>query len=300
MKRVGALTSGVLVLVALTAREAGGPVGPDAVWRPSTQVVAGIRQVCDQYSVPKLGVCFSEEMARQAKLAAVAFTRSIHNEGWLDAFRNTGRVGLAYVEYPFRANNNQGCLLVNGSPALLDVDDSERWPREEMKADPAWRELLAAKPNAAIFPGDRAGVRGPVAIQYGDGAQQFIVDYTVVDGCHACAVLALAFFGFEFNAKGRLSSVEYLGLQTAPQGVLAGTVFPVRVRAAEKFGVALDGAASVWSLPQPPAEWILRSLGPSEGLWKFEVVGAGTTQMTVRRGAQDLVLKVMAAPGLRR
>jgi hypothetical protein len=265
-----------------------------------------MRKACEPSPPAKFGECLVEQMAKQAPAPAVAFAHALHDEGWMRDFRRAGRVDIAYVLYPFRANENQGWLLVNGSPSLLDVDDFKRLPKAEMKSDLAWGRLIAQKPNAALFPGDRSGTIHPVAIVYPDGAQAVVVDYKVTDGCHACAVLGWVYFGFEFNPKGRFVYSHYLGLVSAAsdEGKSGAPPWPIQARSGQKFAIVLRPGAA-WSLDQPPADWIIKDAGSAgEGSnspkWNFEIVGGGTTKLTLRSGSDELVLKVVAAPGLRR
>jgi hypothetical protein len=61
---------------------------------------------------------------------AAAFARSVDGPGSLRAPRAAGRVDVAFAEYPLHANEYQVCLLVNGTPAPIDVDEVQRvWPR---------------------------------------------------------------------------------------------------------------------------------------------------------------------------
>jgi hypothetical protein len=283
---------------ACAAKEAIGPVGPDAVWQPPAGFVESLHKTCD--SAPKFGDCAAKLILERAPAPAAAFSRTIHYDGWLRDFREVGRVDIAYVDYPFHANENQGWVLVNGSPALVDVDDFKKLPQADMKSDPAWGRLVAQKPNATLFPGGRAGNLYPVALINPDGSEEFIVNYKIVDGCHACAVLGEAFFSFEFNQKGKFVYANYSGLAVAgTEGWNAGApAWPVRSRSGQKFTLSLPGTD--WAIEQPPADWIVRTAGLTEQGEQFEVAGAGITQMTLRRGSEHLILKFVSAPGLRR
>ena len=68
--------------------------------------------------------------------AAVAFARRVDRQGYLVAFRETGRVDVAFAEYPFLANENAVCLLVNGTPPAIDVDDLSGLDRRALAANP--------------------------------------------------------------------------------------------------------------------------------------------------------------------
>ena len=287
-------------------------VGPDAVFQPGPDFMTSVHKACD--SASDFGTCLAAEMSKVAPPLAVAFTKSIRNEGWMTAYRSTGRIDVASVTYPFRANENRGWLLVNGNPDRIDVDDQRKLPLKLMKDDSSWSHLLASKPKAALFPGDRFSLTDPVAIHRGNGAQLFIVNYRVKDGCHACEVLGYAFFGFNFDAKGKFQGADFLGFQTPANPNLVPPR-PIPVHSSEKFELILpwDSQGEFdWSLVQPGADHIIRLTGNQNDserhvqIWGFSVVGSGATQVVLkyssRKSSDSTVLPLMikAAPGLGR
>jgi hypothetical protein len=289
----------LLVLLAAGKKDArlDSPVGADAVWQPAAQFIEGVRKTCGRD-------CFVQQMASAAPPAAVEFTKSIHGEGWLRDFRKVARVDIAWVEYPFRANENQGWLLVNGTPPLVDVDNLQKLPKSQMEENPAWSKLIAQSPRATLFPGDRTSTIDPVAIVYPDGSQQFVVAYKVLDGCHACAQLGVAFLAWEFNPKGKLTETEFLDVVPPPSA--GAPARPIHIHAGQMFTLALKADAKhEWTLAQAPARWILRSVSQTTSKetstvsWIFEAISNGSTQMTLGcSSGESLVLRIIAAPGL--
>ena len=69
--------------------------------------------------------------------------------GFISAWRPLGKAALATVTYPFRANTNEGTLLIGSDGAAIDVDEGS--VREEDRATPAWRAFAAAHPDAMPF-----------------------------------------------------------------------------------------------------------------------------------------------------
>jgi hypothetical protein len=101
----------VIAFASLVAAQAPG-VGKDAEWNPSAKTITGIKRQCAEKRAPDFGKCFVDSMSQAgASPQAVAFARSTDNTGYLAHFVKMGRVDLAYVHYPFRANENQGWLL---------------------------------------------------------------------------------------------------------------------------------------------------------------------------------------------
>jgi hypothetical protein len=153
---------------------------------------------------------------RQAEASpeAVAFSQGLNGEGYLQNIRTTSKVGVAYVVYPFRANENVACLLVNGSPPLIDVDRLEALPQNQMKTDATYRALATSKPNMTLWPGVRDDASNPVTVRTlaGNG-QRFVIHYFLQDGCHACARIGQATYGFDFDESGRFLGIRFLGVE---------------------------------------------------------------------------------------
>lgn len=191
------------------------PVSAKALWQPGMSMIQEMREKCGAAGTAA-GECFAAEMRRSgASEAAVAFTNLIGNTGYLRDFREAGRVDVAYVNYPFRANENQGCLLVNGEPAVIDVDDVSKLSSEELMKNKQYAALAAKHPNAALFPGDRSGTGYPQMESLDGGGQRFIVGYWLTDGCHACARLGSARVAFDFDNRGKLIGRKLIGVGPA-------------------------------------------------------------------------------------
>lgn len=192
------------------------PVRVDAraQWQPDAAVLQQARMSCPNLSFPALGECFARAMQRYgASPEAVAFTHAITNEGYLHIFVPAGRVDIAFVTYPFRANENEGCLLVNGTPLQVDVDNLRALPQTDMRRDPAYRALAASYPNASLFPGDRTDRRTVVAGTTPEGGQRFLVQYMLLNGCHACARVAFPRFAFDFDDAGNFLGIKFVELR---------------------------------------------------------------------------------------
>jgi len=83
------------------------PVDDQAVWNPSLHKLSSIREKCGRGDPGTINNCFLSKMeSARASLQAVAFAKSFAGTAlaYLRAFRKTGPVDIAYVEYAFRAN----------------------------------------------------------------------------------------------------------------------------------------------------------------------------------------------------
>jgi putative hemolysin len=196
-------------------------IGADAVWQPGMQFMQSVRQACSNAG-SKYGDCLISQMpGAGAPAKAVAFSKLLEKEsdgqiGYMTDFRKTGRVDTAYVYYPIRANENQGCLLVNGSPQIIDVDDLKLLTEDTMKSDPSYAALASKNPDVTIFPGDRGGTAYPKVEALPQGGQRFIVSYYLLKGCHACARLGTASFGFDFDSAGKFRGTRFLRVSKLP------------------------------------------------------------------------------------
>jgi len=216
------------IALALSIIAAGGPipmraadtaeypaVTSRAVWQADTETFQKARTAClNTAQSQNVNDCFAQQMQKAgASSEALTFMKRLHNDAYLAKFQETGRVSIAWIMYPFRANTNTGCLLVNGTPSLVDIDDLSRLPRAKLKSDPGWVTLIAKHPQATLWPGDRSGMTGVKVESLPGGGQRFVADYLVLEGCHACARLARVHYAFEFDDMGRLLGARFVDLQ---------------------------------------------------------------------------------------
>ncbi|HEX4166417.1 MAG TPA: protease inhibitor I42 family protein [Bryobacteraceae bacterium] len=270
--------------------------GQSAVWHPPANFRDTVLAACNN-----AGAGFGECLARQMKVAgasadALAFTHVIHNNGYIEAFRPVAQVSVAEVLYPFRANENYGNFLVNGQPPAIDVDDLTRLPAEAMKESPRYRQVAAGHPQASLWPGDRSTPNTLLALLFADGSQQFIADYRIQDGCHACAVLGQAFFGFSFDKSGKFTRVDFAGFNPRYSFSRITTQKFFQLKPATTFTVVLPGNS--WSLSPLTKPGHLQALGrkyqsPNE-LWTFRTVSTGETTLHFTDPTQRILVTVRA------
>ncbi len=194
-------------------------VGPNTVWRPGKQSIQGIMQKCGSFHSSELNACFLKEMrAKGASSEAVAFSRTLYENsngliGFLRRFRKAGKVDTAYVEYVFRANENLACYLVNGTPALIDVDNFKLLAMDSLENDSRYKALEARYPKLSIWPGDRFTGREPLVQTLPQAGQRFIVSYWLQNGCHACERIGEVQFAFDFDRAGKLLGTRLISVE---------------------------------------------------------------------------------------
>jgi hypothetical protein len=188
-----------------------------ALFQPGMSMMQAARDTCSKGPGEQFGACFVEQMkAAGASPEAVAFMHAIHDNGFMRDFKDTGAVDIAFVNFPFAANENQHCMLINGTPTVIDVDDYSVIPRDNLPKNSDYATLKKHYPNIAVFPGDRNGTDFIHETKTPGGGQQFLVPYVLVNGCHACARVGALDLAFEFDKSGK-----FLGAKVAKVGELS-------------------------------------------------------------------------------
>jgi predicted secreted protein len=284
-----------------------------AVWNPPADAVAAIRQKCGEADPTHIERCFLNEMkSAGASAEALAFAESLATPlgvVYLRAFRHVERVDVAYIEYAFRANELEGVLLVNGNPSPIDVDDDRFTIDSEMKKNAAYAALAEQYPHISVWPGDRFDNKLPTVTSVGWGTQTFLEQYTLRDGCHACAEIGTATLAFTFDTEGNFQSARVSNVTAAAAAAPRAATIPssstgfdvasgveeIRVLAGKQFSITLIANRTTgysWRLPTPPDPAMLKQISneyhaadsgavgaPGEEVWTFESVGKGVVQL---------------------
>ncbi|HEY4950001.1 MAG TPA: protease inhibitor I42 family protein [Candidatus Acidoferrales bacterium] len=288
-------------------------VGAAAVWNPPADTLAALRLKCGEADPTHIERCFLNEMkAAGASPEALAFAESLATSlgvVYLRAFRHVERVDVAYIEYAFRANELEGVLLVNGNPTPIDVDDDRFTIDAEMRKNAAYAALAEPYPHISVLPGDRFDDKLPTVTSIGWGTQSFLVQYTLRDGCRACAEIGTATVAFNFDTQGNFQSARVSNVTAAAAAApraaaippsstgfdVAGGVEQIRVLAGKQFSITLSANHTTgygWRLPTPPDPGTLKQISneyhaadsgavgaPGEEVWTFEAAGTGTVQL---------------------
>ncbi|HEU0157152.1 MAG TPA: hypothetical protein VFQ82_13850 [Stellaceae bacterium] len=199
--RQSGLVAAMLAMFAAAPAAAVMPVTAAAVWRPDSGFMARFHAQCDARRGAAFSACFVDAMRRAgANAAAVDFTRRLDGEALLQSLDHTrGPIAVAHVFYPFRANQNDAWLLVNGTPALIDVDNHKFLALDALRTALPYREIERHFPNVSFWPGDRGRAEPQIRM----AGQEIVVDYLLRDQCHACAIIGEVRFAFDFDHAGR-------------------------------------------------------------------------------------------------
>jgi len=209
---VGAMAAGVAA-----QRRESQKFDASSIYQPGMTQMQMARAACDMKKGLEVQACFVEQMKKGgAPAPAVAFMHAIENNGFMRDFKDTGKVDIAFVYYVYRANENQGCLLVNGTPSIVDVDDYKLVPgRAELAKDPQYAALQKKEPNLIVFPGDRDGMKFITASHTASGGQRFVVPY-ILSKCHACAHAGELNVAFEFDSNGKFLGAKIASVKALP------------------------------------------------------------------------------------
>lgn len=216
----------LICLACFTLPAWGGPksasrVDSHAQWQAGTSFIAEVHEACAKVPYPKFQDCYFDQMQRSgASPQAVAFSQQLVKEdpglmGFMRDFRNAGRVDVAYVVCPFRANENDVWLLINGSPPIIDVDNLSRLPQDQLAENPTYMNIAKEYPNVDLWPGDRAGTKDLAVSKRSGGGQRFVVSYYLQNGCHACARVGSAAFAFDFDSTGKFLGASLLEVKAS-------------------------------------------------------------------------------------
>jgi hypothetical protein len=183
--------------------------GPSDVWMPSRDATTALHQC-----VSANWTCVAQVMQQEGASAdAMAFYQLT---GWFLAdIQNTGLVQLGTVFNPWAANENDQPVLLGGIPAVVLPHIAAQTDNFEGTVEHAdgYDALKAAHPNIMFW------APGPKFVEMDmtdDGGQSFVFDYRLLDGCHACAILAYARFAFDFGPDGTNEGTRFLGLIPNP------------------------------------------------------------------------------------
>src|SRR6202049_4346175 len=187
----------------------------NVVFAGDTKFVDAVKATCQDPHADKLQDCFAEEMKKAgASAAAVEFSKQLGEPGFVRDFRAAGAVDIAYVLYPYRANENQSWLIVNGTPPVIDVDNSKlvTIAARALKNNATYTALARAHPDASPWPGDRYSPETPVVEMGANGGVHIIVNYRLGEKCRSCPVLGHAWYSFEFDAKGIFAGARLMAI----------------------------------------------------------------------------------------
>jgi hypothetical protein len=189
-------------------------VSPSAIWTPDDDDLADIVQACQTEA--DYNKCFVDQMGDFASSDAVSFSQSLLEQtpraGYLKELREAGPVDLGIVAYPGAAGFTRGWVLVNGTPAIVNVDDLKLLPQAAMENDSQFKALQTKYPKIRLSVDDdhRKADIMPQIVPLGKGSQRFVIDYALKEPCLTCPAIAHASFGFDFEPTGKFLGARFI------------------------------------------------------------------------------------------
>jgi hypothetical protein len=196
-----------------------------AVWQVTPEFIATAPMACEKAN--DNAECLMGQMVKAgAPAAAVSFTRALYGQsrdkqgggdfGVMTGFHKQGKLAFGWIRYPMRANTNNGLLLLNGDPAIVNLEDLTLLDTKTMKASTQFQNVQATYPKVDVWPGDRDGKTWPEAQAGPNGGTQFVLLYPLRNGCHACARGGSAIFTWNFDARGKFLGTTFVGMLAPP------------------------------------------------------------------------------------
>jgi hypothetical protein len=195
-------------------------IGEEAIWNAGPEDLGAISQACKITDATRYRDCFIEQMGEYASSDAVAFTQMLASQksphlGFLAGLREYGVVDLGYVAYPEDGKMRQGWALLNGIPAVINLDDVTVLPKSAMEKDAQYDALRQGHPQVQLVVNDdqrKAGSSPQIERLPGEG-ERFVVPYSLQEPCARCAPLAQAIFAFDFNDAGKFVGIKFLRVE---------------------------------------------------------------------------------------
>jgi len=181
-------------------------IGSGSVWEP----------LLDEATLARLHECGGDRpsecvtaimQSSGASSQAIEFFKM--TRWFLSDFQEMGTVDLGRIVDPWRANDNVQYAFLNGSPLVVYPEEEVRPAAIEL--DPNYDALVPSFPNLSLWPGDSVFEVLGVSEQ---GGQRFVLEFSLVDGCHACGTGHFARVAFDFALDG-----TYGGVSSRPLGL---------------------------------------------------------------------------------
>jgi predicted secreted protein len=306
------VVSYVLILVPTGySQQANTKINSDAIWSPATSNMNDISTGCGYLRNEDLYACFIKKMqAANASDRAVEFAKLLGGRGYMKTFKPAGIVDIAYVHYPFEKEKREGCIIVNGNPALVDADDFSLLNLNELENNPDYVQLEKKYSHISLFAGDRKSNGYPLQETLPGQGERIVVNYELRDGCSSCELIGYADFGFDFDSTGNYMGEKFISVKKSvildsvliedrnPRNVFSNPSQAIEVSEGEVFVIALLSNHSTgfkWELAEPLDENVVTLLGsnfliPNETLpnaagketWSFRAKSKGATVIKFR------------------
>ncbi|WP_338492941.1 hypothetical protein VRB95_06765 [Erwinia aphidicola] len=126
-------------------------------------------------------------------LKSVQYLAENDETGYVAKFTKEGPIGIAVIEYPFRANTNSGILLIPSIGEPIDIEDFQ----DRIKTDSTWLVFEKQHPDSAPW--------SPATLEkkeQRDNGINLIFSYSIKN-CHACDDIGSLYVSYNFTNDGK-------------------------------------------------------------------------------------------------
>ncbi|MBF0555287.1 MAG: hypothetical protein HQK96_12150 [Nitrospirae bacterium] len=222
---VAALIIAALVFLAACVTPENKPetIGRGATWIPVPKLLDKMKDECWNVnpfllSPQKASQCCIDIMeSAGAPPEAVAFSRAmLQKRGdtfcYMSSFKKVSIVDIAELACPFRDEETSDMVLLNGQPAIVEINDMNNLSKINLLSEPDYLKMLGRHTEALLWPYTGGLVEVKKLPQ---GAERYVFDFRLLNGCEACPLAGVMTVGYDFNAAGSFTGVKLIKLVTA-------------------------------------------------------------------------------------
>ncbi|CAL9915287.1 Lipoprotein [Candidatus Liberibacter solanacearum] len=148
---------------------------------------------CSKYE--RLDICLLKEVEKSGSieaLKAVQYLDKTREIGYVYSFRKEGPIGIAEIEYPFRANTNTIALLIPPAGKPIYTEDIY----DDIITSKVWLDFTKQHPSDSV-----QGAPRLMKIEKNNDDIEFIFSFRI-GKCHACEETARVYFSYKFTHEG--------------------------------------------------------------------------------------------------
>ncbi len=252
----------------LNAQDQTDTVTSAAIWNPGLDIMNQISENCGRSEISATSSCLTDIMRKNgASRQAIEFAGKMGTVSYMNGFKELGMIDAAFVYYPLRSSAREGCMLVNGKPNYLNLNNIGLLPVQAMEQDTVYMELEKEYPHLWIFSDDLRGTVYPFSESLPDKVTRIVSVYSLRNGCSSCQLIAFAEYAFDFDSTGTYLGCEFMDVKTVdnenrnavsssnPSDYFSNPDEPINVSAGSKFTISLVSNHSQgfkWHLANKP------------------------------------------------
>ncbi|ACT57438.1 hypothetical protein Q7M76_04235 [Candidatus Liberibacter asiaticus] len=142
----------------------------------------------------------------QEALRAAQYLEKYLEPGYVSSYRKEALIGIVEVQYPYRANENSGTLLIpTVGSHIIDINDSS--VHQLYDSSPIAKDFVLRNPG--VFPYSAGHF---VKSSHKDGLIELIFSYPL-RSCHGCEDIGFMDIAYKFTTKGAFIGRKVFGIR---------------------------------------------------------------------------------------